>query len=540
MMESRCSSIALGLVVPVVLAASGCRQEQPARPESPRPVVAAVIAPIDPGEGLGLTGVVESWAQEKIAFEVSGRVTYIVEADTELEGRWIENGQVLIEGDVLATIDPEPYEAALDAAKAEVQTAKVNLEKVLPARLDEAKALLARAQDELERLEAIPAESLAANELVNATSNRNAFKARVDRAVAELEAGRAELARAEAAMVEVRLLLEYTTLRAPFSGEVADVYVVAGGYARAGIPVADLVMMNPVTIELTVSAETNRTISLQDKARVYVPGVEQPLIGAVYQKATVADAATRTFAITVACFNRKRIVESPADPSVLDLPRVTRTLPITRERAGRPGPLFVEENKSLKQDDEGYFVWAAEDMTVAEGVDPKNPSFTVRKVRVVPGERRINYQGLYLFRELSDPGSMEFEQLVAVGVPDTVSDGDRVALLHESWVLQPGSLVEVRFRPQTGVVGFYVPLQAIMPLGDDRGYVYLVEGGTDGPRGRAARVDVTLHEDAAQLRRIESVEPNALNAGDRVIVQGVNYVQPGEEVSVVETMVVTP
>ncbi|MHC5110458.1 MAG: efflux RND transporter periplasmic adaptor subunit [Planctomycetota bacterium] len=529
----------LFLPVVIIIPCPGCRRETPSRPESPRPVVAVELAQTDPTRALRLTGVVESWAEEEIAFEVPGRVTYIVEADTDLEGRWVENGAVVIEGDVLARIDPAPYAAAVEAAEADVQNARVNLEKVLPAYLDEAKALLARAADEFERINNIPADSRAKYELVNAISDRDAAMAQVDRAEAELEAGRAQLARAQATLTEARLNLDYTTLYAPFSGDVAEVHVVAGGYARAGDPVAHLVLMDPVNVVLTVSAETHRSISVQDRVRLHVSGAAEPLIGSVYQKSTIADPATRTFTITVVCRNRSKSPDGGQDSADARLPRIARLLPVTKERVDRPGPLFVEESKALQRDEDGYFVWLAEGMTLGDNISTEDPTFVLRKVRVVPGERRMNYQGLYLLRELRDTGGIEFEQLAAAGVPEGVADGDRVALLDETWILQPGNLVEVQFRPEEGVYGFYVPLSAIVPAGEDRGHVFLVDGA-EGQAGKALKVDVTLHETVADLRRIQSVQPEVLSDGDLVITQGVNYLQPGEPVSVVEKTVVSP
>jgi len=85
------------------LSVSGCDGGKSESDEqAPRPVAVIDLRQIDPSESLRISGSANSWQDEDIAFEVAGRITSIVQADTPLEGRWLEGG---FEGDVLAKLD---------------------------------------------------------------------------------------------------------------------------------------------------------------------------------------------------------------------------------------------------------------------------------------------------------------------------------------------------------------------------------------------------------------------------------------------------
>ena len=509
-------------------------QQQSQSASSPRPVAVTKLVKTDPSQALQITGVVEAWADADIAFEVSGRIDYIAEQGTFLEGRWVEDGNVVIEGDILAKIDRSPYEAALQAAQADVDYARVNLDSVLPAQLAEAEADKIKQDTEFSKIQQLHEKQSATQiELIETRAARDAAQARVDQAKAQFDAGRASLAKSEAALVQAKLDLEHTRLAAPFTGEIAQVHVQAGSYVTAGQAVARLVTMDPVTVIATVSADTHRSIRHNDTVQIYVPGHDKPLFGAVYQKSTVADLATRTFPVTIITRNIKIHDHPTDDPKIHQLPRIQDVMPITREEINKAGPLWVEERLALFEDSQGYFVWALEGVSIRDGIDFSDPVFTLRRVKVEPGERRVNYQGLYFMRELKDAGGLQLFDAIAMGVPQGIKDGDKVTVIRESWLIQPGQLVDIRFKQAAAPSGYYVPPQAIMPTAQDAGYVYVVTG-TDNP-AQTRKIEVTLGHSIGELQQIASDELDALNDDAAVVVEGVNYIVPGEPVRIVPT-----
>jgi len=66
----------------------GCGDQEPKDTEpNPRPVTVLELREMDPVEPLQLTGSVNAWKEQDLAFEVAGRIEWIVEPGTELEGR---------------------------------------------------------------------------------------------------------------------------------------------------------------------------------------------------------------------------------------------------------------------------------------------------------------------------------------------------------------------------------------------------------------------------------------------------------------------
>ena len=77
-----------------------CSKKPPPKPPTPRPVRVVKLRTVNPSHKLQLTGAVEAWSEQDVAFEVPGRVDYIVEEGTLLKGRWIENDKVINKGEV--------------------------------------------------------------------------------------------------------------------------------------------------------------------------------------------------------------------------------------------------------------------------------------------------------------------------------------------------------------------------------------------------------------------------------------------------------
>jgi len=92
------SWVAGAVLVSLVVGLPGCDEQLEPKTHAPRPVVVRPLEMSDPSQALWLTGVVESWAQENIAFEVSGRVKYIIEEGTYLQGRWEETTRWFLRG----------------------------------------------------------------------------------------------------------------------------------------------------------------------------------------------------------------------------------------------------------------------------------------------------------------------------------------------------------------------------------------------------------------------------------------------------------
>lgn len=132
-----------------------------------------------------------------------------------------KDGQFIKKGDLLFTIDPRPYEVALQKARAERERAEIALR---------------QAEDNLKR-----AEKLQGTKAISEEEFDNRQKA--------AEIARANLESAKAAERQAELNLEYTQIIAPVEGRIGRRLVSLGDYIQAGMMgtvMAELVTINPI------------------------------------------------------------------------------------------------------------------------------------------------------------------------------------------------------------------------------------------------------------------------------------------------------
>jgi RND family efflux transporter MFP subunit len=159
-------------------------------------------------------GQFESPSAVELRPRVSGYVTSVGFGD----GQDVKAGQVLFQ------IDPRPYQAALDQAKAQVARAQ---------------AALADGKVELQRAQALLA--------VHATSQED-----VDTRSATEHTGEADVAAAEAAARTAELNLSFTRVTAPISGRASDAKALPGNLVTQDQTVlTSIVSLNPIRFRFT-------------------------------------------------------------------------------------------------------------------------------------------------------------------------------------------------------------------------------------------------------------------------------------------------
>ena len=510
----------------------GCAGDPLERESAARAVSYIPLEITEPGAGGRLTGTVESWKREDIGFEVAGRVLSIVEPGVDIEGRTFdEAGKLLKEGTVLAELDTLRYEIAKKQAQTAADAARTELERVIPQQLAEAEAALALADKELVRYQNLVAtQSASQQELDVRDSAQKAAVAKVAQ-VRALQATKANLLDTALATVDQAAVnIADCKLKSPFTGQIARVHLIPGGYVLPGQPVVTVQMMDPMKIQVAVSPKIDNRVKFNDRVRVYVDDSEDFLEGYVYLKDTYADPATRTYLITLLVRNQKVYSGIPEELQGKPVATAEKLWTLQPEKPGMPSNYYVEVN-ALQQDDQGYFVWKADSVTVDQLYETFDPVLQVSKVRVVPGDRRLPSLQVFTFRELVDMGGLNPKTDVILGsVKGDVTDGT-VVLVDQSWRLRPGDLAEVDLPSQQRASGFYVPRVSILYDGKTH-YLFAVPEGSDV----AKRVDVRPLETAGQQQRVEAMQPESLKEGDRVIVGGAHYVMDGEKVSLTEKL----
>ena len=290
----------------------GCSGDRLEERRIPRPVTFVRLEITSPSQTSRLTGSVESWKREDLGFDVAGRVLRVVEPGANIVGPTLdEQGKLLTAGTVLAELDPKRYEIAVKQARAAADAARTDLEEVVPQLLAEAKAVLALADKELERYtNLVAAQSAPQQQLDLAETAQKAAAAKVAQ-VEALRAMKAALLNTSLATVEqAEVNIADCKLYSPFTGQIARVHMIPGGFALPGQAVVTVQMMDPMKVNIAVSAATDARIHQNDLVRVFSPDGEE-FEGLVYLKDTFADPATRTFLITLLVRNRRILVGVP-------------------------------------------------------------------------------------------------------------------------------------------------------------------------------------------------------------------------------------
>ena len=172
-------------------------REAPANAAPPVPVV-TVAAP--------LVRDITEWDDYVGRFEAVNSVEVRPRVSGQLTGVHFTDGQIVRKGQLLFSIDPRPFAAALAEARAEAASARSDL---------------ALAQTNLAR-----ANRLVADDAVSQSD--------LDQLSARLRAASAGLAAADARVRSRALDMEFTQVRAPISGRISDRRVDAGNLVAAG------------------------------------------------------------------------------------------------------------------------------------------------------------------------------------------------------------------------------------------------------------------------------------------------------------------
>jgi len=166
--------------------------------------------------------------------ELPGRTSpYLVaEVRPQVNGlireRAFEEGSNVKAGDLLYQIDPAPYQAAYDQAKAALAMAEAN----------------------------VPAARLRAERLKGLVEIRATGKQNYDDALAALQQAEASVESSKAAVESARINLAYTPIRAPIPGRIGKSSVTVGALVTAyqPVPLAVVQQLDPIYVDVTQSS----------------------------------------------------------------------------------------------------------------------------------------------------------------------------------------------------------------------------------------------------------------------------------------------
>ncbi|HUT95806.1 MAG TPA: efflux RND transporter periplasmic adaptor subunit [Thermoguttaceae bacterium] len=295
-------------------------------------------------ESLELVGTLYPWRFAAIVPEVDGVIarlpTHEKEIGAELDGRkfsmpiFLDIGHEVKEGSILTEIDKRPFQLELDAAEAKLDVATKQLDNLLAwkrreeveqleAQAEEADALLKRAKLDLERTRELRETQVVSKSEFDAALAAHdtavAAKKRADAALRlanagptpeEIKVAEAQVALAKAEVAMRQDDLDKCTIYCPYDAVIVDRLAGVGDRVTIQAPIMQIIDPTYLLAQIPVPEKYQRSIKVNDLARVQAPGISQPVPGLVALVNEKIDPETRTFRVRVGVENPK-----PASPS---------------------------------------------------------------------------------------------------------------------------------------------------------------------------------------------------------------------------------
>lgn len=226
-----CRSISLGVLL-TILVVVGCGPANEFQPPPPPEVTVAHPEREDVEGAVELTGVTEVYERVDLRARVKG----FLEKASFVEGEEVKAGQVLFE------IDPRPFQADLDAAKAALLVSQAHRASA-DANLTQAKTQAANDKAQYDRAaRAAQSGAVTQAELDERLTKYDNAVANIRVAEAAIASSNAEIKAAEATVEQEKLNLSYTKVVSPIAGRVG----------RRAVDVGNLVGSNESTLLTTV------------------------------------------------------------------------------------------------------------------------------------------------------------------------------------------------------------------------------------------------------------------------------------------------
>ena len=353
---------------------ASCSRPADNAPEVVRPVRTLIVAAGDENSTRVFPGRVEASKLVELTFQVSGLLVNLP----------VREGQKVAQGDVIAQLRQDEFQARLDALQGQLARARADLQALqagarpeeqlrLEAQLRSADAKMANARTDLDRAtRLLSSQTISRLEFDRAETafrvaqeNREAARQSLEQSLTGREedilAKKSDVAALEARVVEAGIQLADTTLRAPYEGVIARRFVEQGQSIGAKQPVVKFQDVQEIEIAVdvpeAVMASVFRTSDIVQMTAEFsaAPGRRFPV--QIREIAQRADPVTQTFTVRVTM---------KAPPDINLLPGMTASVTLTYRRASLLGGLVAVPVAAVFKDNSGrQVVWVVgEDQTV--------------------------------------------------------------------------------------------------------------------------------------------------------------------------------
>lgn len=365
-MKSRISfCLILSLMVLMVLMFLSCGKEEP-QEEIIRPVRYIQVFSTGGTRLRSFPGVAQAGLESRLSFKVPGTIKNVA----------VDVGDSVRRGALIAQLDQEDYRLKLQQAQAA---------------LADARARARNADANYERVRAL-------------YENKNAPKTDLDAARASSESAKAGVQSSEKQLELAKLQLDYTTLKAPAGGAIAQVLVEVNENVQAGQPVVILTSESQIEVKVSIPEILISRVREGDEVKVTFDAIPNKEYSArITEVGVAAIGMVTTFPVTMRLEQR--------DPDIR--PGMAAVVAFLFESQDHRERYFVP-SEAVSEDQEGRFVFLVEPIPDQEGFG------LVRRQSVTVGE--LTEEGLEIFQGLSDN-----DLLVTAGV-SRITEGQKVKI----------------------------------------------------------------------------------------------------------------
>ena len=243
----------------IVLGLAACSREKEINPK-PQMVVPVTVSQVvrkNVPIQLRVIGSVEAYAVISIKSQVGGEVTKVS----------FQEGQDVQIGDLLFTIDPRPFEAALKQVEANLGRDRAQVRQVEAtlakdkAQVSQAQANLTRDQaqakkavEDVQRYSYLVEKGYVAREQYDQfRTNAEALEATVQASRAALENAQAAVQASQAVVENAKIQLTYCSIRSPMNGRTGTILVQQGNIVKANdLPLVVINQITPIYVSFSV------------------------------------------------------------------------------------------------------------------------------------------------------------------------------------------------------------------------------------------------------------------------------------------------
>ena len=390
-----------GLVLAGLLV-SGCAPRTAPPPSGPPEVATVSLRP----ERIVLTTELPGRTSAYLVAEIRPQVNGL------LQKRLFEEGADIKEGDLLYQIDPVPYQAAYDQAKAALATAEANVV-TAEANVVVAEANLPAIRSRAERLKGLVAiRAVGQQDYDDASAALQQAEANLFVRKTAVETSRTAVEVSRTAVESARINLSYTPIKAPISGRIGRSNITVGAMVTAyqPVPLAVIQQLDPIYVDVTQASadllrlrrklESGNIKSDSGQRRVQLlleDGTPYSVAGTLQFRDVTVDPTTGSVTLRIVFPNSKlvllpgmfvrAVIEEGVDEQALLIPQQG----VSRDPRGNPIALVVDaagkvEQRAIVLDRAIGDKWLVTeglvpgDRLIVEGIEKVRPGVVVRAV----------------------------------------------------------------------------------------------------------------------------------------------------------------